>query len=142
MIALAHSMPDSQSAVLACLVWQASLHERLARGPLAGRFVARLSGAQLADMTGRPLRTIRHALRRLTEEGVIHREQSAPGRKAVYAPSLAAERQTPPEDSVGSSLPGAAAGITAQSEVDDHPNGPSPVSGPVASPPAETGRTE
>jgi hypothetical protein len=98
LVALARAMPDCQSAVLACLLWQACLQERLALGPLAGRFVARLSGRQLAEMTGRPLRTVRHALRRLTQQGAIHREDSGPGIKAVYAPAL------PPGQ--GSSPPG------------------------------------
>jgi hypothetical protein len=89
-VALARSMPDCQSAALACLVWQASRQERLAYGPYARRFLARLSGPQLVDMTGRPLRTVRHALSRLTKAGVIRREDTAPGKKAVYALNLPA----------------------------------------------------
>lgn len=109
MIALARSMPDCQSAVLACLVWQASLQERLVRGPLAGRFVARLSGTQLAEMTGRPLRTVRYSLRRLTAKGLIRREHPAPGKKAVYALGLMAERQAGPTgDPADTNLPGGA----------------------------------
>lgn len=91
MVALARLMPDCQSAVLACLLWQASRQERLKRGPLAGQFVARLSGVQLATMTRRPLRTVRHALRRLTDEGVICRVAAAPGRTAIYALNLEIE---------------------------------------------------
>jgi hypothetical protein len=88
LVALAAAMPDCQSAVLACLAWQASLQERLARGPYAGQFVARLSGARLAKMTGRPLRTVRHALSRLTSAGVIRRVNTASGKTAVYALKL------------------------------------------------------
>jgi hypothetical protein len=89
LVALARSMPDCQSAVLACLVWQAARQERLHRGRHAGQFVARLSGAQLAEMTHRPLRTVRHGLARLTRAGIIRREGAAPGRTAVYALNLA-----------------------------------------------------
>jgi len=85
MVALARRMPDCQSAILACLMWQASRQERLARGPLAGQFVARLSGSQLAKMVHRALRTVRHALSRLTDEGVIRRVTATPGRTAIYA---------------------------------------------------------
>jgi hypothetical protein len=96
MVAVARLMPDCQSAVLACLMWQASRQERLVRGPLAGQFVARLSGAQLATMTGRRLRTIRHALRRLTDENVIRRVDAAAGRTAIYSLNLDAKEQTYP----------------------------------------------
>jgi hypothetical protein len=83
-------MPDAQSAVLLCLAWQASLQERMSYGPHAGRFLARLSGPQLAEMIGRPLRTVRHALRRLKESARICNEQPGAGSKAVYALHLCA----------------------------------------------------
>jgi hypothetical protein len=86
--ATARVMPDAQSAVLACLLWQACKQERLARGPLAGRFVARLSGPRLATLTGRPLRTVRYALRRLSDSGVIRREAGPAGTTAIYALQL------------------------------------------------------
>jgi hypothetical protein len=85
MVELAHSMPDCQSAVLACLVWQASQQERLGYGPYARQYLARLSGQQLVEMTGRPLRTVRHALSRLKQTGMIRSENKAAGQKAVYA---------------------------------------------------------
>ena len=44
---------------------------------------ASLSGTQLADMTARPLRTIRHALQRLTATGLLVKERGA-GRKNTY----------------------------------------------------------
>ena len=78
-------LESTESAILAILAWQASRQERLVRGPLAGQFVARLSGSQLAEMVHRPLRTIRHALRRLTDDGVIRRVTATPGRTAIYA---------------------------------------------------------
>jgi hypothetical protein len=81
---LVRAMPDSQSAVLVCLAWQASLQERLRRGRFAGRPLARMSGQQLAELTGRPLRTIRFALARLTEAGVVRNECTLRGRKAIY----------------------------------------------------------
>jgi hypothetical protein len=81
--ALVRAMPDCQSAVLTCLVWQASLHEKMRQGPFAGRPVASLSGSQLSVMTGRPLRTVRHALRRLSECGLVVKA-TLPGRKAIY----------------------------------------------------------
>jgi hypothetical protein len=87
-VALARAMRDCQSAVLACLTWHASRQERLKLGPLAGRFLARLSGAQLAEMAGRPLRTVRHALSRLSKSGVLRRDGGAPGRTAVYELNL------------------------------------------------------
>ena len=88
LLSLVRTMPDCQSAVLTTLVWQASRQERFAQGEYAGHFVARLSGKQLADMTCRPLRTIRHALQRLTAVGAIKRFNAAPGKTAVYALSL------------------------------------------------------
>jgi len=90
LVALARLMPDCQSAVLTCLLWMASRQERMRFGPYARRFLARLSGTQLAEMTGRPLRTIRHALSQLTKSGAIRREDMAPGKKAVYALDLPA----------------------------------------------------
>src|SRR5262245_43264928 len=64
-VQLSRAMPDCQSAVLLLLAWQATLHEKMKRGRFAGKAVASLSGSQLAEMTGRPLRTVRHALRTL-----------------------------------------------------------------------------
>jgi hypothetical protein len=88
LVAMARAMPDCQSAVLACVVWQAARQQLLRKGPLAGRFVGRLSGPQLVEMTGRPIRTVRHALRRLKESGRIKREATGVGRSAVYIPAL------------------------------------------------------
>jgi hypothetical protein len=88
LVALARVSPDAQSAVLLCLAWQASFQKRMERGPLAGRLVAKLSGQQLAEMTGRPIRTVRHALRRLTQSGRIKNEQAGQGKKAVYGLNL------------------------------------------------------
>lgn len=81
---LARAMPDAQSAVLVLLAWQATLHERMSRGPLAGRPAASWSGSQLAAMTDRPIRTVRHALERLRAAGLIEKGPSAAGRKSVY----------------------------------------------------------
>jgi hypothetical protein len=88
LIDLAHTMPDAQSAVLLCLVWQAALQERLNRGTHAGAPVARLSGSELVEMTGCPLRTVRYALRKLRQASVIYHEEEAPGKKAVYGLNL------------------------------------------------------
>jgi hypothetical protein len=88
LISLVRSMPDCQSAVLACLTWQAARQQRFSRGQYAGKFVARLSGKQLAQMTGRPLRTVRHSLKRLLEARLIERLGVGPGRTAVCAPTL------------------------------------------------------
>src|SRR5262245_2112904 len=77
-------MPDAQSAVLLCLTWQACFQQRMEYGPLAGQALAKLSGPQLAEMTGRPIRTVRHALRRLKQATRIKNEQSAAGKKGVY----------------------------------------------------------
>lgn len=84
LVALARAMPDAQSAVLLCLVWQAALQVKLNFGPNAGRAVARLSGAELSEMTGCPLRTVRYALGKLKRAAVIFREPSAAGRKSTY----------------------------------------------------------
>jgi len=83
-IALAKAMPDAQSAILLCLAWHACLQERMRNGPLAGEFVARLSGPQLAELTGRPIRTVRYALRKLKKAARIFNEQSAAGKKSIY----------------------------------------------------------
>jgi hypothetical protein len=77
-------MGDGESAVLVCLAWQAARQGRLRRGRHAGRFVARLSGAQLAKMSGRCLRTVRHVLRALRRAGRIVQEDQGPGRTALY----------------------------------------------------------
>jgi hypothetical protein len=101
LVKLVRAMPDSQSAVLVCLAWQASLQERLRRGPFAGKPVARLSGRQLAEMTGRPLRTVRYALARLIEAGTVRNECTLPGRKAIYVlPAFVADgdRRRPPSE--------------------------------------------
>jgi hypothetical protein len=60
-------------------------------GANAGKAVARLSGRQLADMTDRPLRTVRYALNRLTKAAVISRVDAAAGRKAVYVINLGSD---------------------------------------------------
>jgi hypothetical protein len=88
LVGLVRAMPDAQSAVLACLVWSAARQELLAHGPWAGQFVARASGPRLASLTGRPLRTVRHALRRLTQAGRIRRVTPIAGHTAVYALDL------------------------------------------------------
>lgn len=93
LIALAHNMPDAQSAILLCLAWHAARQERFRLGPLAGEAVARVSGPRLVELTGRPLRTIRHALRRLKRTGSIVPADTEPGKTAVYRLYL-----TPPTD--------------------------------------------
>jgi hypothetical protein len=95
LVALVRSMPDCQSAVLACLTWQAARQQRFSRGKYAGQFVARLSGQQLARMTGRPLRTVRHSLKRLLEARLIERLGVGPGRTAVCAPTLRVAPSSP-----------------------------------------------
>ena len=84
LIELAQVMPDTRSAVLLCLAWQAARQEALKRGPDAGQPVARLSGPQLAQMTGRSLRTVRYALSRLQEAGTITCDKREPGKTAAY----------------------------------------------------------
>jgi hypothetical protein len=84
LVALARVMPDAQSAVLLCLAWQASFQKRMEYGPFAGQAVAKLSGPQLAEMTGRPIRTVRHALSRLRHATRIKNEQSGAGKKGIY----------------------------------------------------------
>jgi hypothetical protein len=81
---LARTLPDAQSAVLLCLTWYAARQERLKRGAHAGKCIARLSGPQLADITGRPLRTIRYAISTLRRCGVIEPLSTGPGKTAVY----------------------------------------------------------
>jgi hypothetical protein len=82
-----------QSAVLLLLAWQATLHEKMKRGRFAGRAEASLSGAQLSEMAGRPLRTVRHALSRLVAGDRIRKGEVAAGRKNTYAlPFLSRER--------------------------------------------------
>jgi hypothetical protein len=93
LISLVRSMPDCQSAILLCITWQAARQQRFSRGQYAGKFVARLSGKQLAQMTGRPLRTVRHSLKRLLEASLIERLGVGPGRTSVFAPTL---RVAPP----------------------------------------------
>ena len=88
---LARAMPDGQSAILACLLWQASLHERMRLGPFAGRLLASMSGPQLAKMTGRDLRSVRHSLNRLTVKGLVFKEKSSAGRKNIYHLSFLVE---------------------------------------------------
>jgi hypothetical protein len=88
LIALSSAMPDAQSAVLLCLAWQAAVTERMRRGPHAGRFVARLSAPQLARLTGRPLRTVWYALRRLRQMGRLTMEIDTPGKTSVYRLNL------------------------------------------------------
>jgi hypothetical protein len=88
LLSLLRGMPDCQSAVLTCLTWHAARQERLQRGAHARRFVARLSGPQLAVMTGRALRTVRHALRNLKASGVIRRNVNGGRETAVYVPCL------------------------------------------------------
>src|SRR5436309_1970370 len=92
LIALAQAMPDCQSAILTCLTWQAARQQRFSCGLYAGQFVARLSGPQLARMTGRPLRTVRHALSRLKRAGRVRAARPGPGKTAVYSPVLETPR--------------------------------------------------
>jgi len=84
MTALACAMPDCQSAVLFCLTWHTLIQERMHRGPLAGKRLARVSGMELANLTGRPLRTVRDALAKLKEAGLIELASRSVGRTAVY----------------------------------------------------------
>ena len=81
---LSRTMPDAQSAVLLCLAWHAALQQRMRHGSLAGRQLARISAPALAKITGRPVRTVRHALRQLKAGGKIEKENDAPGRTSVY----------------------------------------------------------
>jgi hypothetical protein len=85
---LAQAMPDAQSAVLLCLAWQAARQARLHHASNAGQSVARLSGPQLAQLTGRPLRTIRHALRSLKQVGRVDAVSSDPGQTTTYRLNL------------------------------------------------------
>jgi hypothetical protein len=85
LLRLARAMPDCQSAVLMVLVWHAIRNAKMKRGGLAGRTVASVSGGQLAGMTGRPLRTIRHALSKLLACHLISKVPTAAGRKNIYA---------------------------------------------------------
>jgi hypothetical protein len=94
LVALARSMSDARSAVLFCLAWDAARRERLGRGPNAGRFVARLSGPELAALTGHCLRTVRYALSRLRHAGHIVSETPAPGKKALYRVCLGGPQGT------------------------------------------------
>ena len=83
-IQLARLMPDRGSAVLFLLRWQAARNEKMTRGPLAGKRVARLSGAQLAMMVGCHERGVRHALARLKRMGAIDAVPSGHGRTMCY----------------------------------------------------------
>lgn len=86
---LARAMPDCQSAVLMALAWQALLHQRMHKGEFAGRAVASLSAGQLSKQTGRPIRTVKHALSRLSASGRVIKLSRGAGRKGCYAlPSL------------------------------------------------------
>lgn len=86
--ALAQAMPDAQSAVLLCLAWQAARQSRLRLGDHAGHFVARLSGRELAVMTGYALRTIRYALKALSRRALISLEEHGAGKKSAYRLNL------------------------------------------------------
>jgi DNA-binding transcriptional ArsR family regulator len=88
MTALAQAMRDAQSAILFCLAWHAAVQVRMKRGPLANQRVARVSAGTLAKITGRSIRTVRHALSRLKAAGVIEREDSRPGRTSIYQMSF------------------------------------------------------
>lgn len=98
MSALVRSMPDTQSAVLACLQWQAALQARLTRGPLAGQRVARLSAATIGTLTGRSVRTVRGALARLKQAALIAPIATSPGRTMTYR--LTFEQAWDKEDAV------------------------------------------
>lgn len=88
LVSLARAMPDAQSAILLCLAWQAAYQSKMKLGPLAGLAVARLSGADLSEMTNRPIKTVRHAIRRLKEAAIVHSEPNAPGKKTTYRLNL------------------------------------------------------
>lgn len=82
--ALVSAMPDGQSAVLLCLAWDALRQERLAHGPCAGHRLARISIPDLANMTGRPVRSVEWALSKLKSNGLIERVGVEEGKTAVY----------------------------------------------------------
>lgn len=89
---LARTMPDCQSAILVLLTWHATLNEKMTKGRCAGQTLASLSGKQLAEMTRRPLRTIRHSLRQLVSSHRIAKEPVAAGHKNMYGlPFLTSE---------------------------------------------------
>jgi DNA-binding transcriptional ArsR family regulator len=92
MTALARSMPDAQSAVLFCLAWHATINLRMQHGPLTGQLVARVSARELRKITLCPIRTVRHALRRLRDNHLIHNEESRRGRTAIYRLTLGNSR--------------------------------------------------
>ena len=108
MTALAHAMPDAQSAVLWCLAWHAAINARMSRGPLAGQQVAKVSASALAKITGRPIRTMYDALSKLQDHDLIQNVEDRPGRTAVYRLTLRTLQARPPRRSKGSSV--AAAG--------------------------------
>jgi hypothetical protein len=88
MTSLASAMPDAQSAVLFCLAWHAAIQVRMSRGPLAGQYVARVSATSLAQITGRAIRTVWYAIKKLRSAGMIKQEAQHPGRTSVYRVSL------------------------------------------------------
>jgi hypothetical protein len=89
LVRLLQVLPDCESAILLAIGWLAAANQQADDGTFAGRPVARLSGVELARMTGRPLRTVRHALAVLTATGAIRNERTLKGRTAIYAlPSL------------------------------------------------------
>lgn len=85
---LASVMPDARSAVLFLLGWQAARQVRLSFGPCAGRRVARISASTLAQLAGRPVRTIRWAIAELLAAGLIEQERTPPGWTNIYLLTL------------------------------------------------------
>lgn len=97
--ALVRAMPDAQSGILTVLTWHALRNSRLRLGPLAGRTAAGVSGEQLVEILGRPLRTVRHALAQLGGKGLVAKEAVPPGHKNVYTlPWLTAGSACPPSE--------------------------------------------
>ncbi|GMV82498.1 MAG: hypothetical protein AMXMBFR7_36820 [Planctomycetota bacterium] len=84
MQALARAMPDTRSAVLFCLEWEATRQARFSKGALAGQYCARISAKKLEILAGKPLRTIRWALAKLKSSGHLTQELVGPGRTAQY----------------------------------------------------------
>lgn len=80
---LARAMPDTQSAILLCLGWEALRQERLMYGPCAGTRLARFSSEELGELTGHRADCVRRALGKLRERGLI-RKLSGDGCKGLH----------------------------------------------------------
>lgn len=84
LIRLLRAIRDAQASVLLGLVVIAGRNRLQDDGPSHGLPVAHVSGAELAALTGKPLRTVRHALTRLKASGSILNAGAEGGRRASY----------------------------------------------------------